>query len=53
MTWLRKARPLLFIFGGVLLIGSLLGAGLLTAGMGMGALLRGFLAGRRATRIRL
>lgn len=31
----------------------LTGAGILTVGMGLGALLRGFLAGRRATRIRL
>jgi len=34
MNWLRKARPLLFVTGGLLVIGSLLGARLLTHGSG-------------------
>ena len=32
MTWLQKTRPLLLFVGGLLLIGSLLGAKVLTAG---------------------
>ena len=34
MAWLRKIRPLLFVLGGLLVIGSLLGARLLTHGGG-------------------
>jgi len=34
MAWLRKVRPLLFVLGGLLIIGSLLGARLLTHGAG-------------------
>jgi len=36
MDWLRKVRPLLFVLGGLLVIGSLLGARLLTHGGGGG-----------------
>jgi multidrug resistance efflux pump len=36
MAWLRKVRPLLFVLGGLVLIGSLLGARLLTHGGGGG-----------------
>ncbi|MDB5309498.1 MAG: hypothetical protein JWO38_3700 [Gemmataceae bacterium] len=36
MTWLRKFRPPLFVLGGLLLIGSLLGGRLLTHGSGGG-----------------
>lgn len=32
MPWLRKARPVLFVLGGLLLVGSLLGARLLATG---------------------
>jgi hypothetical protein len=49
----RLLRENARLAAGVRWIEWLTGAGLLTAGMGMGALLRGFLAGRRATRIRL
>jgi multidrug resistance efflux pump len=36
MAWLQKIRPLLFILGGLVVIGSLLGARLLTHGSGGG-----------------
>jgi multidrug resistance efflux pump len=37
MTWLRNVRPLLFVLGGLLVVGSLLGARLLAHGSGGGA----------------
>jgi multidrug resistance efflux pump len=36
MAWLQRIRPVLFVFGGLLVIGSLLGARLLTHGAGGG-----------------
>jgi len=37
MTWLRRTRPVLYVVGGLLVVGSLLGARLLAHGSGGGA----------------
>jgi uncharacterized protein YgiM (DUF1202 family) len=49
----RLLRQNAQLAAGVRWIEWLTGAGLLAVGMGLGALVRGFMAGRRATRIRL